>query len=467
MKNGDCVILFLFVILLLPSINAYVTGAATSQETGVSVFVLPAAPILKIISPTATTYNEGDNILFNYQAIIMDSVWYNLDNGVNISLNSSFYFLASVGTHTIYLYGNQSNGTILTDQVTFIVKKVSTGGGGGIVIGPEEKINITFEEQYINVNLKQGETKEVRLLVRNDYYKTTSITLEDQNLENLLISISETSFSLNPGQSKEIIVTFTADENKNPELYLEKLIIKTDNSQKDIYFYVEVESKELLFDIKVDIPKEPRVYEPGENILANIYLFNLGQGEADLNIEYIIKDLEDNVIFGEKQTLIIGTSINLIKTFQLPENIEAGNYIFYVKATYQGKIAIASKGFTVIKPATFEQAIEDTFSRITEAGGNLIENLKDDWDALAIALAIFLGSFIILGIIERALGTDGIYWIIKEKGRYYVGAGKRRKRKVIKYARKHYIASKRHKKGRHLGSKKKRKISKRLLKLER
>jgi len=428
MKKG--VYIFLFVVfLLLPLINAYtVTGAATSQETGVSVFVLPPVPILNIISPTATTYDEGEYILLDYQEILMDTVWYNLDNGANITINSSFYFLTTVGTHTLYLYGNQSNGTISTDQVTFTVQGAEEDDDGrGRVRIDEKEINITLQDIY--VELKQGETKEVRLLVQNDHDKTTSITLEDQNLNNLLISLSETVFSLNPGESKEIVVTFLAGENKDPEIYLEKIIIKTDNSQKDIYFYVEVESKDLLFDVRVDIPKEPRIYQPGEEIIANIDLFNLGQGEADLDIEYLVKDLEGNIIFGEKQILIIGASINLVKVFRLPENIEEGEYIFYVKATYQGKTAIASKGFRIVVPSTFEQIVDDTFSRITEGGANLVEKVKQDWDLLLIALIIFIGSFIVLGLIEKILGTRGIYYLISDKTRFFA-AGKRRKRKV-------------------------------------
>lgn len=446
MKKGDYIILFLLGILIIPLINANsITGAATNQNTNVSVFVLPSVPILKITSPTATTYNEGDYILLNYNAILIDTIWYNLDNGPNITINSSFYFLPSVGTHTLYLYGNQSNGTILTDKVTFIVQKTGGGGGGKVTI--DEEINIYLEEQDILVNLKQSESKEVRLLIQNNRDKTTTITLEDQNLEELLIKISETSFTLNPGESKEIIVTFSADENKNPEVYLEKMIIKTDNSQKDIYFYVEVESKELLFDVKVNIPKDPRIYEPGENIIANVNLFNLGQGPGELNVEYLIKDLEGNIIFGEKQTLIVTVSTNLVKAFQLPENIGEGEYIFYVKAEYQGKIAIASKTFKVIKTATFEQAVEDTFNRITEGGANLVENLKEDGSLLLIAAGIFIGSFILLGLIEKLLKTDNIYWIIKEKTRYYAAA-KRRKNKynIARQTRKtHYIASKRRK----------------------
>jgi len=409
MKRGGISFLFSFIILVF-FINAIsVIQAVTSQPTGVSVSVVSTASALSIISPTSTgTYYSDDYILLDYTATLIDTVWYNLDNTANITINTSFYFQTTAGIHTLYLYGNKTNGTVLSDDVIFTVTAPSTGGGGKAVI-IEDEVNISVEESEIPVAIKQGETKEVTLLIKNHYEKTTTIKLEDQNLNDLLISLSETTLTLSPGESREVTVTFTAKEDKTPDLYLEKIIIKTDSTQQDIWFYVEVESQGFLFDVKVNIPKEPTVYKPGEEILANVMFYNLGkEGDTDVNIEYVIKDTQGNIIFGEKQILIIGTSIDLVKTFKLPENIADGDYLFYVKATYQGKTAIASKWFTIKSESVFERNIKE-FPRLIAKGFN------KDKQLIAIAAAIMLGLYLILGIFEKFFGARGVYYISKRK----------------------------------------------------
>ncbi len=398
MKRGIIIFVLLSVIFSLSSINVgAITGAASSQEQGVSVFVLPAVPVLNIISPENKTYEEGEYILLDYQAILIDTIWYNLDNTANITINSSFYFTTTIGSHTLYLYGNHSNGTIYSDEVTFYVGALKSGGGKKEVI-INETIPITLEKERIDVSLKQGESKTVRLLIRNDYTETVKVDLKKIGLENLLASLSETEFYLNIGESREIYLNFAAAEDIKPDLYIGKLFVSTKTTQKEILIAVEVESLGFLFDVSVDIPKEPMIFKPGEEITSIIKFYNLGAiGQQEVNIEYLIKDEQGNIVFGEKQVLIIGPSISITKVFKLPDNINEGNYIYYVKATYDSKIASASKWFSVLTEPLF----------INKYG-----------NALAKLIAIIVACYIALYILSRLA-------IICKKGFY---AGKRRKR---------------------------------------
>ena len=405
MKRGY---LLFFLVLLIPLLNAGVTGQATSQETGISVTVL-SNPVLEIISPTATTYTEGDYILLDWTENLIDTVWYNLDNTANTTINTSFYFQTSIGTHTLYLFGNQSNGTILSDQVIFSVQAAPSGRGGGRpreVIVEEEVI-----EEKIPLELHQGETKEVKLLVKNDLNKEAKIRIEDLNLDNLLIKISDIEFYLNSGQTKEVIFTFYASENKIPELYLEKILITTEDYEKEVSFYIEVESLDFLFDVKVEIPEEPKIFAPGEELTAIVDFYNLGrEGEAEVNIEYLIKDEQGKIIFGERQSLIIGTSISITKRLDLPKNIKEGDYVFYVKATYDSKTASASKWFKIER-----KIVAADFLKIIK------EELGKDKEKIAAAIAILVGLYILLLPLEDLFGKRGKYHLLK-----------RRRKKVIK-----------------------------------
>jgi hypothetical protein len=397
-------VLLAFVIINLLNISANtipVTGQATSQPTNVSVYVLPAVPVLTIISPTATTYDEGEYILLDYTAILIDTVWYNLDNSQNITINQSFYFQASVGTHTLYLYGNQSNGTVLSDNVTFTVES-RRGGGGRIVPVPEEEIAIEVEKEIIEVDLQQGEEKTISLFIENNEDQRVSINLEDLNLEDILINMSETSFLLDAGQRKEVLVTFRAAEDKIPDIYIEKILIKTDNSEKQIIFYIEVESKELLFDVEIEILEKPAVFQPGDEISANIMLYNLkNDGQTEIGLEYLIRTPEGDTVLGEKETLIVETSMNLVKKFILPEEIEEGDYLFYVKATYDSKTASASELFEVVKRIGLPKPIND-----------VVKALKDNEQNIAKGIAAVVGFYILVSIlkilgVKSALGVFG------------------------------------------------------------
>jgi len=390
MKEKRAAILFALVLLAMIALplavsDVRITGYQTSRPTNVSVFVLPAQPTLQIISPTATTYDEGEPILLDYTAILIDTVWYNLDNSSNTTINQSFYFYASPGTHTLYLYGNLSNGTVLSDNVTFTVEEEAPGGKGTVTITPEEKIEIVLEKEIIEIALRQGEEKQIKLFVKNNEEKTVTVTLEDLDIDDFITSISRTEFPLNPGQTEEVLITFKAEENTIPNVYLEKILIKSDGSEKELSFYVEVESKEFLFDVDVNIPEEPALFYPGETLIANVMFYNLGvEGETEVSVEYLIKDPEtDNIVFGEKQTLIIGTSTSLTKAFPIPSNIESGDYVFYVRAVYDSKTASASKWFRVLPVSILPKNIQ-----------KMLDGIREDGPYLAMAIFTFMMMFI-------------------------------------------------------------------------
>ncbi len=402
MKRGYYILFLL--TLLLPIISA-----GTSQETGVSVTVISDVSVLEIISPTATTYQEDDYILLNYTATLIDTIWYNLDEGSNTTINSSLYFQTSPGTHTLYLYGNQSNGTILSDSVTFNVETVETVsvGGGRKTVRIEKEIPITLEKERIEETLTQGESKLIKFLVENNYNEKVKVNIKSSGLENILKEISQTEFYLEVGESKEITLNITATEDLTPDLYLGGLTVETETTTKEIILAIEVESLEPLFDVKVEIPKTPTIYQPGEDLTAIIDFFNLGKArEVDVNIEYEIKNEEDEIVFGEKQTLIIGKTVRLTKSFKLPENIEEGSYVFYIKISYDNKTASASKWFTVKAPKLIPKI---KLQELIDKHGKIIAQI----------ITSIITTCIVLTFIKR-------YWLGKRR-KYK--ASKRRKRR--------------------------------------
>ena len=50
----------------------------------------------------------------------------------------------------------------------------------------------------------------------------------------------------------------------------------------------------------------------------------------------------------ESESLAVQTQTSFIKKMTTPQNIKLGDYAFYVRATYDGKIATASDNFKIV-----------------------------------------------------------------------------------------------------------------------
>lgn len=218
------------------------------------------------------------------------------------------------------------------------------GGGGG---GAAAIKDFSLDKQNIKVKLKQGETKKETMTIKNTGNQKIIISIFVPTLEDFL-KISERSFELEAGNTKVITLDFIAREDAKPELYMGKLIVKSDRIEKEVLVAVEVESKKPLFDVKLEIPKNYQTVLPGEEIYVNVKIYNLGkEGRVDIKAEYTIRDESNNIIISDEETLAIETQASFVKMFQLPLDIKYGTYIFYIKTTYNGEVASASAWFTV------------------------------------------------------------------------------------------------------------------------
>jgi hypothetical protein len=472
-----------------------ITGEAASQSIGLNITVITGeVPILTILSPENKTYLSNNSILLDYSAINEDFVWYNLDIGNNITISSAIYFNTAEGTHTLYLYANNSYG-IATKNITFttnttkfiiyygiwqgitqgdttdfifysyediqnlsgiILENTNYGkiqfnepinltadydssdniidlntslgitsnkieintsqipnfnvnaslwiynlsftnprilkngvvcpeticifesySGGTIKFNVTEFSNYTIEEftteetpggeietpggggrtrrnkfeidkEKIKISLKQGETSYEEFIIKNTGSSTFSFEISAFEIGEF-IKISEEEFSLKPNEEKIIGLDFIARENSIPDLYIGKLIIKGGNLEKEIPIIIEIESKESLFDVKMEILRQFRYVNPGEEAIAQIEIYNLGDiDRVDVVMEYLIKDESTGeILIHEQDTIAVETQTILIKNLYIPEDTKEGPYIFYARANYEGKVASASAGFEV------------------------------------------------------------------------------------------------------------------------
>ncbi len=223
---------------------------------------------------------------------------------------------------------------------------LSPGGGSGGGSSAATTKNFSIDREEINVILKPEQSKLEELTITNHEKTNLSIIISNPDLKEF-ITISQDKFILEPKQEKTIILDFEAYENTIPNLYLGELIINGDATRKRVLVSIEVESKQPIFDIKIELLEESLPVLPGKELLTNISIYNLGEpGEFDVLIEYIIMNERGQEILLDSETVTVNDQLSFIKSFKIPKNIEIDRYVLYVKVTYEGETGSSSVWFS-------------------------------------------------------------------------------------------------------------------------
>lgn len=233
---------------------------------------------------------------------------------------------------------------------------VAPPSGGEIVLA---KKDFTIDQKLIKIMLKQGQSLERTLKIKNTGNVILKFIIE-QNLEDIL-SIKNKTFSLKPNQEKGIELSFTTTEKTIPDVYIGKIIFKADTLIKELPVIIEVESKRILFDMSLDIVADYRRIKPGEELLAQITLFNLQDiGKTNVKMFYFIRDEEGNIVTQSQEVISVETQASFVRTFRIPEDVPDGGYILIVQAKYDASVGTASELFEVSRivvevPAVIEK----------------------------------------------------------------------------------------------------------------
>lgn len=366
-------ILFFIISINVNLISAEITGDAITGKASnpvymnISVIADAIPPRITNIASSATSTTATITWITDESA--NSTVYYGTTTATTSHSNSSTLTtshsitLDELSSSTLYYYNVSScdyaNNCNTSSQYSFTTLASSItpppsedrGGGGGGGGGAVTK-DISIDKEKITIAIKQGQTKKEQITIKNTGNYKLTISLSPPKLENL--KISETSFDLNPGEIKTIRLEFAAKIDTTPDLYTDKINVKAAGIIKQISIAMMVESLISLFDVKLEIPKEFLKIQPGKKIIAHGILRNLKEiGKVDVLIEYTIKDDEDFLLLRETETISVEGERDSLKTFTIPEEAPYGNYVFYMKATYNGEVASASAWFEVGKETFF------------------------------------------------------------------------------------------------------------------
>ncbi len=218
------------------------------------------------------------------------------------------------------------------------------GGGGGATPVVQQGFSVSIDE--MKVSLKQGG-------VTSEFFSVSS--LQDSEIEisvssNLqdFIRVKEEEFTLGARETKLVLLDVFALENVQSDLYLGKIFVESSSQKVEIPVVIEVNPKEALFDVKVEIPSQFQVVYPGEEVFAQITIIEMGDlDKTDFVIDYYIKNFDGDVLLQDSEMIAIDTKVIFLKEFNLPETTCPEKYIFEVDVSYDGKKAIGSAIFDV------------------------------------------------------------------------------------------------------------------------
>jgi hypothetical protein len=100
--------------------NTSITGKLTAQPFNLAVQVIAAYPSLDLTSPKNYTYWQNQTFL-NYSVSDQEYVWFGLDNQQNITLTEPRFFNTSAGSHSLFLYANNTGGYLTYKNVNFSI----------------------------------------------------------------------------------------------------------------------------------------------------------------------------------------------------------------------------------------------------------------------------------------------------------------------------------------------------------
>jgi len=218
------------------------------------------------------------------------------------------------------------------------------GGGAGIVF---QFTNFSLSKDLIKVRVKQGES--VREIITVTNTGTRVITIDRVRVEGVsdFMAVSELTFTLLPGESKNVLIDIFAEEDEPPEAHVGRIIFEGGGLKRVANVIIEVGERSPLFDVSVKLAKTQLI--PGENAVAEINVINMGDvDEIDILLYYAIKDFDGNVVAFREESLAIERELKVTRQLNIPLDTEVGSYAFYTRASFGAISAASSEGFKVV-----------------------------------------------------------------------------------------------------------------------
>ena len=353
-------------------INATANDSAgnINQTETRKIYIDTSAPTVLLISPedgasmteTTTTfsYRVFDNSPVNC-SLILNGTIINFNSSVDtLGATNTFANSTPVGNYTWSInctdyFNLQANSSTKNFSIVTPAEPPPGGGqagrGGGARNITAYAENFTIDKDLIYLSMKQGETKNETLTIKNIGPLTLNIKINSSQISKFAI-ISEESFTLSPNESKTVHLDFFAREQEIPDAYTGRIIVQGNTTNKTINVILEVKERKPVFDLRVDVSNKKVI--SGNNIDFNLLAINQGDLKGfDILLQYSIKDFEGKIYETKEESIKIDNALDLQRSLQVPSDLPFGKYILYSKISYNNITASGIDTFDVVSENVF------------------------------------------------------------------------------------------------------------------
>lgn len=284
----------------------------------------------------------------------------------------------------------------LLQNKSYLIKKVKA-----------QEPDFEIDQILLKVLIRSNEFIEKQVRIMNTGNDPAGIDVFASGLGDI-VTIDSSSFIIKPGQTKIVNLKFSGvnpEQNieQQPGIYVGKLIAKSEKAAKEVPIVVEIETKNVLFDMNLNPVAIERRVKQGADTTIEVRLFNLESIESvNVDVEYFVKDMNGNTISTETETVVAKTQASFFKTISIPKNLKPGPYVFAAIAKFGNSIGTSSYLFEVVGPEIESSFVQFCKNSILCLGLSLTTIL------LLFALIAYFYFFIGAYLYEKVTGVATI-----------------------------------------------------------
>jgi parallel beta-helix repeat protein len=226
------------------------------------------------------------------------------------------------------------------------------GGGGGIeVYNPEYGLLVTPELFYFE--MIQQEVLDEELTLTNLMIFEQDVGLEVKGVKSF-VTLEEYDLTLDKEEEMSLEVYVVSGEETGT--FTGMINVSGNNTVVEVPIVIGVDTINVLFDAKIDLPVDLDMVKPGDVLPAQITVFNVGTPrKVDVLLNYYMKDMDNNVLWQGQETVAVEGQYSFTKPFNVPYDLESGLYVLALDVVYVNSVATSSTMFTLLDE---ERALE-------------------------------------------------------------------------------------------------------------
>ncbi|MBI5797271.1 hypothetical protein HZA98_00015 [Candidatus Woesearchaeota archaeon] len=271
------------------------------------------------------------NLTLTNPRILLDNTVCPADTCTNTSYSSAGVFIFTVAHFSTYDIEETPTSDSGTSGSSSTEGRTSTAAKGkSISVITNEQEHIEIKQTIIKVNLIQGKAVEQSLWLKNAFNKTINMTIDFTDLRDFMQGNRKLTqqLSLNPGEEQTLHFSLIASEDSPLWNSNKKITITEKDQKKTISYLIEVTPAEYPFDISIT-PENAEVYS-GSELRFQVDIQNKKANPENIEINYELKDNQNNTITQEKENKEIERKITFTKTMHIPQETSSGIYTLYV-----------------------------------------------------------------------------------------------------------------------------------------